>query len=104
MKTVISAVVGLLVGVLATYMYMQGPLKTLQGSVAGLETQLTEAKTAAESAAGEVTKLQEAGKALESQLAEAKTQAEAALGQVTSLQGKVTELEAALTAAKQTSQ
>jgi chromosome segregation ATPase len=104
MKTVVSAVVGLVIGALATYFYMQGPLKTLQGSVAGLETQLTEAKAAAETAAGEVTKLQEAGKALESQLGEAKTQAEAALGQVTTLQGKVTELEAALAAAKQTSQ
>ena len=88
MKTVISALVALVVGAGGMYVYLQGPMKELQTAATSLETQLAEAKTAAESSAAEIVKLQEAGKALE----EKANMAEA-------LQAKVTELEAAVAAA-----
>ncbi len=76
-----------------------------------LETQLSEAKSAADAAAGEVAKLQDAGKALTAELADAKSKAESVAAEMaqaveqktqeaTALQAKVTELEAALAAAK----
>ena len=64
MKTIISALVALVVGAGGMYFYLQGPMKELQATAVTLETQLTEAKSAAESSAAEVTKLQEAGKTL----------------------------------------
>jgi uncharacterized protein HemX len=88
MKTVISALVALVVGAGGMYFYLQGPMKELQSSAATLQAQLAEAKTASEASAAEVTKLQEAGKALEEKASLAD-----------SLQAKVTELEAALAAA-----
>lgn len=111
MKTVITALVALVIGAGGMYFYQQGPMKQLQSAAATLETQITEARTAAEAAAGEVNKLQEAGKALEAELADAKTKAEGAAAEMskaleektqelTALQAKVGELEAALAAAK----
>jgi Tfp pilus assembly protein PilN len=88
MKTVISALVALVVGAGGMYFYLQGPMKELQAGAATLQTQIAEAKSAAEASAAEVTKLQEAGKALEEKASLAD-----------SLQAKVTELEAALAAA-----
>jgi Tfp pilus assembly protein PilN len=88
MKTVISALVALVVGAGGMYFYLQGPMKELQAGAATLQTQIAEAKSAAEASAAEVTKLQEAGKALEEKA-----------GLADSLQAKVTELEAALAAA-----
>ena len=56
MKTVITALVALVIGAGGMYFYQQGSMTQFQ-------SQLTEAKTAAEAAAGEVTKLQEAATA-----------------------------------------
>ena len=111
MKTVISALVALVIGAGGMYFYQQGPMTQLKTAAATLETQLAEAKSAAEASAGEVTKLQEAGKSVAAELAEAKSKVEASAAEltkameqkaqeVTALQAKVTELEAALTAAK----
>ncbi len=114
MKTAISALVALVIGAGGMYFYQQGSVKQLQSASAALETQLSEAKTAAEAAAGEVTKLQDAGKALQAELAEAKSKVESVAAEMaksveqktqeaTALQAKVTELEAALAAAKSAS-
>ena len=111
MKTAISALVALVIGAGGMYFYQQGSVKQLRSASAALETQLSEAKTAVEAAAGEVTKLQDAGKTLEAELADAKAKAEAAAAdmakameqkvqEATALQAKVTELEAAVVAAK----
>jgi uncharacterized protein HemX len=104
MKTVITALVALVIGAGGMYFYQQGSMKQFQ-------TQLTEAKTAAEAATGEVAKLQEAATAAAAELADVKSKAEASVAEMTkamdqkvqeatALQSKVTELEAALTAAK----
>jgi len=118
MKTVISALVALVIGAGGMYFYQQGPMTQLKAAAATLETQLAEAKSAAEASAGEVAKLQEAGKSAAAELADAKSKLEASAAEltnameqkakeieqkaqeVTALQAKVTELEAALTAAK----
>jgi uncharacterized protein HemX len=111
MKTVITALVALVIGAGGMYFYQQGSMKQMQAATAALETQLSEAKTAAEAATGEVKKLQDAGKALEAEFADAKAKAEASAAEMTkaleqkvqdatALQAKVTELEAALAAAK----
>jgi predicted nucleic acid-binding Zn-ribbon protein len=111
MKTAISALVALVIGAGGMYFYQQGSVKQLQSAAAALETQMSEAKSAAEAAKGEVTKLQDAGKALEAELADAKAMAEASAADVakameqkvqeaTALQAKVAELEAAIAAAK----
>lgn len=110
MKTVITALVALVIGAGGMYFYQQGSMKQLQSAAAAVETQLAEAKMAAEASAGEITKLQEAGKGMEAQLAEAASKAEgiaaemskaleAKTQEVNALQAKVTELEATLTAA-----
>ena len=111
MKTAISALVALVIGAGGMYFYQQGAVKQLQSASVTLETQLSEAKSAADAAAGEVTKLQDAGKALSAELADAKSKAESVAAEMaktveqktqeaTALQAKVTELEAALAAAK----
>ena len=114
MKTVITALIALIVGAGGMYFYQQGPMNQLQTTAAALETQLSEVKTSAEAAAGEIAKHQEAGKALEAELAAMKAKADGAAAEVsnaieqkaqevTALQVKVTELEAALAAAKASS-
>lgn len=111
MKTVVTALIALVIGAGGMYFYQQGSMKQLQSAAAALETQMSEAKSAAEAAKGEVTKLQDAGKALEAELADAKAKAEASatdmakameqkVQEATALQAKVTELEAAVAAAK----
>ncbi len=111
MKTVISALIALVVGAGGMYAYQQGPMTALRTAAATLETQLAEAKSSAEAATAEVTKLQEAGKSVEAELADAKSKAEASAAELakameqkgqelSALQAKVTELESALTAAK----
>ena len=107
MKTVITALVALVIGAGGMYFYQQGSMKQLQTAAATLETQLTEAKTAAETATGELTKLQDAAKTAAAELADIKSKAEASAAameqkvqEATALQTKVTELEAALAAAK----
>jgi uncharacterized protein HemX len=111
MKTVITALVALVIGAGGMYFYQQGPMKQLQSAAAALETQVTEAKAAAEASVGEVTKLQDAGKALEAEIADTKAKAEGVAAEMskaleektkelTALQAKVGELEAALAAAK----
>ena len=111
MKTVITALVALVIGAGGMYFYQQGSMKQLQTAAAALETQLSEAKTAAEAATGEVTKLQEVGQSIAAELAEAKSKVETSAAELAKateekaqelmgLQAKVTELEAALAAAK----
>ena len=111
MKTVIGALIGLVIGAGGIYLLEQGKLTKVQDSLAAVETQLSDAKARAEASAAEVVKLQDAGKAIEAELADAKAKAEATISdlnatltaktqEVSTLQGKVTELEAALTAAK----
>jgi hypothetical protein len=53
MKTVITALVALVIGAGGMYFYQQGSMKQLQTAAAALETQLSEAKTAAEAATGD---------------------------------------------------
>jgi uncharacterized protein HemX len=111
MKTIIGALVGFAIGAGGIYLFEQGKLTNLQTSMSALETQLSEAKTSAETSAAETTKLQEAGKALEAEVADMRAKADAAAAElksaldakteeVSTLQAKVAELEAALTAAK----
>lgn len=111
MKTVIGALVGLVIGAGGTYLFEQGKVKNLQTNLSALETQLSEAKSTAESSASEFAKLQDAGKALQAELSDAKSKADAAVAdltksleaktqEVSTLQAKVTELEAAVAAAK----
>jgi len=52
MKTVITALVALIIGAGGTYFYQQASVKQLQAAAAALEIQLSEAKTAAEAATG----------------------------------------------------
>ena len=100
MKTIITALVALVIGAGGMYFYQQGSMKQLQTAAVALETQLSEAKTAAEAATGEVAKLQEAGKSIAAELAEAKSKAESSAAELANVQAKVTDLEAALAAAK----
>ena len=111
MKTVIGALVGFVIGAGGIYLFEQGKVTNLQTSLSAMETQLSDAKSKAESSASDVAKLQDAGKALEAELADAKSKADAAVAdlnksleaktqEVATLQAKVTELEAAVAAAK----
>jgi uncharacterized protein HemX len=47
MKTIITTLVALVIGAGGMYFYQQGSMKQLQTAAAALETQLSEAKTAA---------------------------------------------------------
>lgn len=100
MKTVVTALIALVIGAGGMYFYQQGSMKQLQSAGAALEAQLSEAKTAVETVKGEVTKLQDAGKALEAELADAKTAAETAKGEIAKLQDECRALEAELADAK----
>lgn len=89
MRSIITALVALVIGAAGMYFYQQGAVSELRNAAAALQTQAAESKAAADAATAEVAKLQEAGKALEERAKMADT-----------LQAKVTELEAALAAAK----
>jgi cell division protein FtsL len=89
LRSIITALVALVIGAAGMYFYQQGAVAELRNAAAALQTQVTESKAAADAAAAEVAKLQEAGKALEERAKMADM-----------LQAKVTELEAALAAAK----
>ena len=101
MKTVIGALVGLVIGAGGTYLFEQGKVTNLQTNLSALETQLSEAKSTAESSASEFAKLQDAGKSkADAAVADLTKSLEAKTQEVSSLQAKVTELEAAVAAAK----
>ena len=89
MRSIITALVALVIGAAGMYFYQQGAISELRNAAAVLQTQAAESKAAADAATAEVAKLQEASKALEEKANMADT-----------LQAKVTELEAALAAAK----
>jgi uncharacterized membrane protein (DUF106 family) len=88
MRSIINALVALVIGAAGMYFYQQGAVSELRNAAAALQTQASEARAAADAATAEVAKLQQASKALE----EKANMADA-------LQAKVTELEAALAAA-----
>jgi peptidoglycan hydrolase CwlO-like protein len=93
MKTIISGLVGLVIGAGATYFYQQGPMTELMSRATALEAQVTESKTMADEASAEVTGLQ--GKIAElTALADEKTKMAA------DLQAKIAEIEAELATAK----
>ena len=93
MKTIIAALVGLVIGAGATYFYQQGPMTELMSRATALEAQVTESKAMADEASAEVTGLQ--GK-----VAELTTMADEKTKMVGDLQAKIAELEAALADAK----
>jgi peptidoglycan hydrolase CwlO-like protein len=93
MKTIISGLVGLVIGAGATYFYQQGPMTELMSRATALETQVTESKAMADAATAEVTGLQ--GKVTElTAMADEKTK------MAEDLQAKIAEVEAELAAAK----
>jgi len=97
MKSIIYAVIGIVIGAGATYFYQQGPMTELSTRATALESQLTESKTmattAADAAAAEISGLQDKVTAMTSEVADKAKMAE-------DLQAKISELEAELATAK----
>ena len=89
MRSIITALVALVIGAAGMYFYQQGAVSELRNAAAALQTQAAQSKAVADAATAEVAKLQETSKALEERAKMADT-----------LQVKVTELEAALATAK----
>ncbi|WP_075996720.1 hypothetical protein [Salaquimonas pukyongi] len=99
MKTVITAIVALVIGAAGGYFYAQNDVTTLQGALDAAKQSMESAKQKAEETMGELTASKEESattiKTLEDELAAAKQQAEESMSKVSDLEARIQELEAA---------
>ena len=99
MKTVITAIVALVIGAAGGYFYGQKDVSMMQGALdtANQSAEMAEQKAADAAGALETAKEEAMAsmKSLEDQLAAAKQQAEESMGKVSDLEARVQELEAA---------
>lgn len=99
MKTLITAIVALVIGGAGGYFYAQNDVTTLQGALDVANESMETAKQKAEEAMGALTTTKDEAattiKSLEDELAAAKQHAEESLAKVSDLETRVQELEAA---------
>ena len=99
MKTLISALVALVVGAGGGYFYTKNDVNTLQAALDAAKEAVTMAEQKATESAGALTSAQAeaeaSAKAMQDELAAAKQQAEDSLAKVSELEIRVQELEAA---------
>ena len=92
MKTLITAIVALVIGAAGGYFYGQKDVTTLQGAIEAAEQKAADAAGALTAAKEEAMASM---KTLEDQLTSAKQQAEESMGKISGLEARVQELEAA---------